>query len=106
MVSSSNRSRFIWIAVFITLLLAIAGARIYLDVWMLQYVNRVLNNIKGYQGSVEDISVDLYRGAYRIDNLKLYKKNGNIPTPFIDIKQADLSIQWGALFHGRIVSDV
>jgi hypothetical protein len=76
-----------------------------LDVWLLRYVNQSLNNIEGYKGSVECIGIDLYRGAYRINNLKITKKNGNIPVPFIDIDQADLSIQWAALIHGRIVSN-
>lgn len=81
-------------------------ARLYLGVWLLDYVNRVLNNIEGYEGSIEAIDIDLYRGAYRIHELQLYKKAGKIPTPFIDIETIDLSIQWGALLHGRIVSDV
>jgi len=87
------------------LIAALIGARLYLNVWLPDYVNRVLNNIEGYEGSVADIDIDLYRGAYRIHQLKLYKKTGKIPTPFIDIETADLSIQWGALLHGRVVSN-
>ncbi len=78
----------------------------YLDVYLLKYVNRTLNNIDGYEGSVESISVHLYRGAYEIHDLKIYKKNGHIPTPFVDIAQVDLSLQWSALLHGRIVSNI
>ncbi len=89
---------------FIVLLLL--AVHLYLASWALRYVNRVLNDIDGYQGSIASIDVDLYRGAYRIHDLKLYKKTGHIPTPFIAIAQIDLSLQWGALFHGRIVSDV
>ncbi len=88
------------------LLILLLTARLYLNIWLLDYVNDTLANIKGYQGSVEDINIDLYRSAYRIHNLKIFKKTGNIPTPFIAILDADLSIQWSALFHGRIVSDV
>ena len=88
------------------LLVAIIVVRVYMDTWVLNYVNRTLNNIQGYEGSVDAISIHLYRGAYEIKGLKLYKKNGNIPTPFIDIADIDLSLQWGALIQGRIVSDV
>lgn len=97
-------ARKIWIVAAIVILALLAGARIYLNTWLLGYVNRVLNNIEGYEGSAGNIGVDLYRGAYRIYDLKIYKKNAGIPTPFITIEQADLSIQWTALFHGRIVS--
>ncbi len=88
------------------LLIPLIVARIYLGVWLLEYVNRTLNNIEGYKASVESINIDLYRGAYRINHIKIRKKVGNIPTPFIDIDTADLSIQWTALFHGRIVSSL
>jgi len=98
--------RWIWFggaaAVVLALLIA---ARLYLNVWLLDYVNRVLSNIQGYQGSVQSLDIDLYRGAYRIHTLKVVKKTGQIPVPFIDVETVDLSIQWGALFRGRIVSD-
>ena len=101
-----RRKRNILYAILGLLIVAIIIVRIYLSAWLLDYVNNVLNNIDGYKGSVEGISVHLYRGAYEIDGLKIYKKNGNIPTPFVDIAKIDLSLQWGALIHGRIVSDV
>lgn len=95
------------IAGFLALILLLfIVIRLYMDVWLSEYVNGVLNNIEGYQGSVEAIHIDLYRSAYRIDGLKINKKNGNIPTPFIAIEEADFSLQWSALIHGRIVSDV
>ncbi len=59
------------------LLAGVIAARLYLGVWLLDYVNGVLNNIEGYKGSVESIDIDLYRGAYRIHHLKLYKKTGH-----------------------------
>jgi len=80
--------------------------RLYLSVWVLDYVNGVLAHIPGYKGSVESINIDLYRGAYRINNLKLDKDTGKIPVPFIDIAAIDLSLQWSALLHGRIVSSI
>jgi hypothetical protein len=87
---------------FVALLIA---ARLYLNVWLLGYVNDILNRINGYEGSVESIDIDLYRGAYRAHHLQLFKKEGRIPVPFIDIKTVDLSVEWSALLHGRIVSD-
>jgi hypothetical protein len=88
------------------LIILLISGRLYLNIWLPDYVNNVLNNIEGYQGSVESINIDLYRGAYRINKLVLNKKNGNIPTPFIAIHTTDLSIQWSSLIHGRIVSDI
>lgn len=103
---SRSRKWYITIGILVVLIGALVAARLYLNVWLTDYVNRVLNNIKGYQGSVASIDIALYRGAYRIHDLKLFKKTGDIPTPFIDIETTDLSIQWSALLHGRIVSDI
>jgi hypothetical protein len=82
------------------------GARLYLPVWATGYVNRTLENIPGYTGSISDVDIHLYRGAYTIHDLKLFKKTKGIPVPFLDFKSSDLSIQWGALFDGRVVGDV
>ena len=38
------------------------------------YVNKELNDLPGYSGSVEDIDIHLLRGAYAIDGLVLKKK--------------------------------
>lgn len=90
----------------VLLLSAIVVVRLYLDVWVLDYVNNVLANLNGYKGSVQSISIDLYRGAYRINKLDIRKTGGKIPAPFVAIETADLSIQWSALFDGRIVSSL
>jgi hypothetical protein len=80
--------------------------RIYLPFWVKDHVNETLNNIQGYSGSVADIDLALYRGAYVIHKLKLNKQDKNIPVPFLDIDKIDLSLQWGALLRGEIVGDV
>lgn len=71
-----------------------------------RYVNGVLNDIPGYTGYVEDIDVALYRGAYVIEGLHLDKVNADISTPFLIIPKADISIEWKALFKGKIVSEI
>ncbi len=90
---------------FVLIAVLVAG-RIYLPYWVKDYVNETLNNIDGYRGSVEDIDIALYRGAYAIHGLELFKVDKNIPVPFLDIRTIDLSLQWGALFHGEVVGDV
>lgn len=103
--SKAHKKRYWLIGIISLLILLLIAARLYLNIWLPRYVNNALGNIKGYEGSVEDIDIALYRGAYKIHNLKIYKKTGNIPTPFVDIDTIDLSIQWRALLHGRIVSN-
>lgn len=70
------------------------------------YVNKKLNELPGYTGHVTDIDISLYRGAYVIKGLLLKKKTDPPQYPFIVIQTADLSLEWGALFHGRLVGEV
>lgn len=99
------RWRYVLIGFIVLLIAAAIAARLYLNIWLPQYVNQVLDSIPGYRGSISGIDIDLYRGAYKIHDLKIYKRKGNIPTPFVSIETTDLSIEWKALFHGRIVSN-
>lgn len=60
----------------------------------------------GYTGHVEDIDIQLIRGAYQLDNLRIRKINGKIKEPFLYIPKTDLSVEWKSLLKGRLVSEV
>lgn len=101
-----RRWRYVGGGIMVLLIIGLIAARLYLPMWLTDYVNKTLNTIPGYRGGVERIDVQLIRGAYTIHGLTLKKVNAGVPVPFIAIDMADLSLQWGALFDGRIVSDV
>lgn len=90
----------------LAIIVLLIGIRLALPYFVLRYVNKVLNDIPGYRGSVEDVDLHLWRGAYGIDSLKLDEIKGEVPVPFLLIKKIDLSIQWNALFEGAIVGEV
>lgn len=96
----------IGLGVLITLFALLIAARIYAPVWIKDHVNKALDDIPGYSGSVDDIDLALYRGAYVIHGLKIFKDGKDIPVPFVDFPRTDLSLQWGALFRGEVVGDV
>ena len=60
----------------------------------------------GYTGHVEDIDIQLIRGAYQLDDLRIRKVNGKIKEPFLFIPKTDLSVEWKSLFKGKLVSEV
>jgi len=101
----SKKRRIIYI-VLGTILLALIIFRLLLPGILLRYVNKQLTLIDGYRGHVEDIDVSLYRGAYTIKQIKLDKTGGGIPVPFFNAQEIDLSIEWNALFNGRIVAEI
>jgi hypothetical protein len=88
---------------FVILLIAF---RLYLPTLLLNYINKTLQEIEDYTGHVDDIDISLYRGAYQIRGIKLEKKTGKVPVPFIDISVLDLSVQWKALFDGAVVGEI
>ncbi|MGY5353157.1 DUF748 domain-containing protein [Wenyingzhuangia sp. IMCC45533] len=102
--SKSRKSIIIGLSIVVVILI---GIRIALPYIVKDYLNKTLkNDIPGHTGSVKDIEIDLYRGAYVINdlNLKIVKADSEIP--FLDFKQTDISVQWKALFKGSIVSEI
>lgn len=94
-----------WRVVLIVLVVLVAF-RLALPYIVTRYVNKVLHELDGYYGVVDDIDIHLYRGAYQIQGLKIYKTDGTKEIPFIDIPLIDLSVEWNALFQGAIVGEV
>jgi hypothetical protein len=97
-----------WFLVSIIVVLIIA--RLLLPYFVLKYVNSELASLKGYYGHVEDIDIALIRGAYVINDIKIWKKKENenkaLEIPFLDIEIVDLSIEWKALFKGSLVGEI
>ena len=79
--------------------------RIILPYIVLHYANKTLANMKGYYGHIQDIDLSIYRGAYIINDIYLNKTDSvtKKQTDFFKAKKIDLSVEWGAIFHGSIV---
>lgn len=86
--------------------LLLVSIRLAMPYAIRHYVNHAIKNVQGFDGSVKDIRINLYRGAYTIDNLVLVKTNAATREPFLIIPEMDLSIQWHELFHGALVGKV
>ncbi|WP_445731401.1 DUF748 domain-containing protein [Mariniflexile sp.] len=101
--SRFKRKRYI-IPILIIVILIIF--RIALPYMVKNYVNKVLSEIPGYYGHVEDIDIALVRGAYVIHGMYLNKMDAKTQVPFLNLKKSDISIEWKSLFKGKIVSEV
>ncbi|AXG72918.1 DUF748 domain-containing protein [Flavobacterium arcticum] len=71
----------------------------------LHYTNKALSEIEGYKGSIKDIDIHLYRGAYRIDSLVINKIDNGNSQPFVAIDAMDISIEWKSIFKGAITGE-
>jgi hypothetical protein len=75
--------------------------------WALRdYVNRTLDRNPLYAGSIGEVQIHLWRGAYSIQDVRISKTTGNVPVPFYAAKRVDFAIQWNALAHRRVVGRV
>lgn len=92
--------------ILIIVLAVIIAIRIALPFIVKDLINKQLADMEGYQGSVEDVDLGLYRGAYVFDSFRIVKMNDSIPVPFVAIQKVDISVHWKALFKGKIVAEV
>ncbi|MFS4461007.1 DUF748 domain-containing protein [Bdellovibrio sp. HCB2-146] len=92
------------ILIFILFLILL---RIFLPVGAKYGINWYLDNkLKNYQGHIEDFDLALYRGAYQVEGLKIWKRTSSAKNPFLSVKQIDLSLAWRALFSGKLLGDL
>ena len=98
-----KKKRYISIVVVLVLLI---GFRLYLPTLVKNQINKTLAAIPGYYGHVEDIDIDLYRGAYVIKEMYLSKGNAKTKVPFLNFPKSDISIEWKSIFKGKIVSEI
>lgn len=102
-VRSWPRRAVIALAIVATVLI---GARVAMPSVVKYQVNKRLAAIPGYGGQVEDVGIALWRGAYKLDGLQIFKIEGAGREPFFAAKRIDFSVAWRELFRGRIVSDI
>jgi hypothetical protein len=84
----------------------IVGARIAAPYLIERVVNDKLAGLGGYTGSIDDVDLSLWRGAYQIEGIRIDKSTGKVPVPFLAIERLDLGVEWRALFDGSIVARV
>lgn len=105
-----KRKRKKWLIAISILFSVLLIARLILPYIVLKYVNKTLHELKEYEGHVEDIDIALIRGAYKIKDIRLDKKDSvthKLDTiPFFRSSELDLSVQWNAIFKGAFVGEI
>jgi hypothetical protein len=82
----------------------LVGARVALPHYIKDRVNRGLMALESYDGRVEDVDVAVWRGAYRLEGLRIVKTGSRQPAAFFYGPRIDLSVEWRSLLHGRLVA--
>jgi len=92
----------IWISAFLFVLIAIRAA---LPSVIRHLVNNKLDSIPEYRGSIGDVDLSLYRGAYRIEDIALEKSDGDSSVPFFSADRVEFSVEWKALMRRSLVGE-
>lgn len=82
------------------------GGRLALPSAIKAYVNRQLAKTPHYAGSIGDVDVHLWRGAYQIQEIAITKTDGKVPVPLFAARTLDLSMEWREIFHGALVGEI
>ncbi len=94
--------------IFFIVVAALIVIRIILPYVLLHVANDRLQKTPGYYGHIADLDLAIIRGAYTVEGFYLDKKDSvsEKRTPFLSAGIIDLSVEWQALFHGRIVGEL
>ena len=93
--------------VLLAVVAVLAIARIALPYVVLHVVNGILaEDVAPYRGHVDDVDIALYRGAYRINDLRVDVVENEVAEPFLVVPAIDFSVQWGSIFEGAFTGEV
>jgi hypothetical protein len=99
-----RRSRWRTVAPAIVAVVAVlVAARLALPTFVRDYVNRTLDLDPMHDGTIGDVTIHLWRGAYTIEDVSIVKTTGLVPVPLFAAERVDLAIEWPALWSGAVV---
>lgn len=88
----------------IVIVLILVGVRLALPPVLKNVINDKLATMGAYHGRIADFDLSLWRGAYRLEGLRIQKEG--VPVPLLDAPGVDVLISWRALLHGAVVAEV
>ncbi|WP_085683097.1 MULTISPECIES: DUF748 domain-containing protein [unclassified Pseudomonas] len=98
------KRRYRWpLWVLTTIVVLLVALHIALPYLVRDYLNDKLANMGDYRGQITDVDLALWRGAYKINGLKIVKVDGKVPVPFVDAPLIDLSVSWHSLWYDHAV---
>ena len=102
-VMGPRRYKLLW--AIVALVAVLVAVRATLPSIVKDYVNDKLQAMEAYDGHVDDVDLALWRGAYRVDGVRIVKTGAKQPTPFFSGDRIDFSVEWRSLFRGSLVAE-
>jgi len=95
-----------FLRVFLVISILIIALHITLPWILLTVANKKMKNMPDYIGHLDGLQMNMFAGSMTFIGFSLQKKGGKIPVPFMDIQKTKVTIDWKALFKGKLVSVV
>ncbi|XOV67827.1 MAG: DUF748 domain-containing protein [Fluviicola sp.] len=92
--------------IFGSIFLVILGFRIWLPYYIKNELVSAINAEEGYYCELEDVDLELYRGAIILENLRVYITDNNVSEPFVILPKTDIACEWSSIFSEVLVGKV
>ena len=90
----------------LTIVLVLIIIRLALPFALQSYFNARLDQIDGYAGQVDRVSVSVLRGAYTLHDVTVVHRELDIPSAFFQADRLHFFVQWSEVFQGNRVGAV
>lgn len=96
-----------WLGIgIVSLAVILLAIRVALPYVIQDYVNDRIDQEPGYSGSIGDVDLALFRGAYQIENVRIFQVENSFEQPLFSARLMDLSILWSAIWDGALVGEI
>jgi hypothetical protein len=102
---SNKKKRRRRIVLFVVIVVLI-GVRMWLPYFLKDKLVAAVNEVEGYECTLGDLDLSIFRGAMVLQEFEIKITENAVTKPFVYCKNADISVEWRAIFHGSIVSEV
>lgn len=92
--------KFGWLLV--AMIVVLIMVRIAMPYWVRHYLNDRIAHMGSYHGSMEAVHLQIWRGSYTIENLRIQKDGAPANEPFLVAPRTEITISYGAMFHGHL----
>lgn len=93
--------------VLIIIVILLIGLRLALPTIAENYINNKLDEVEGYDASIDDVSMQLYRGAFQIKGFRASDAaSKDTSLALFKLPLLDLNISWGALINGEYEGEI
>lgn len=104
--SVTQRLRSKWVLIPLVVIALVVVVWLALPALVTNYVNHRLARLERYRGKVDGVTLNLWKGQYRLEGLRIDARQARKRPPVLSAPVVDLSVEWGPLLRGMLVAEV